>query len=104
MELSQFATDKHVQMSIDLFSASTAETAKQCLIFETMSPLEQKAVKQAEDAILGRLGKGQRASRVNLFRELQLRGFDRSALSKALAILIKKGELQERGDRSVRRT
>lgn len=103
MELSQFATEKHVQMSIDLFSVSTAETAKQCLIFETMSPQEQKAVKQAEDAILGKLGKGQRASRVNLFRELQMRGFDRSALSKALAILIKKGELQERGDRSVRR-
>lgn len=103
MELAKTAEEKHVMMSIELFNVSTVETAKHALIFETMTPSEQRAVQQAEEAILGRIQKGQRSTRQNLMRDLQMKGFDRCALAKALAILIKRGDLQERGDRSVRR-
>lgn len=45
MELSSVATEKHVQMAINLFTVSTAETAKSTLVFESLSIDEQKLVK-----------------------------------------------------------
>ncbi|PFH32841.1 putative DNA replication licensing factor MCM5 [Besnoitia besnoiti] len=103
MELSPVASSKHVQMAIELFSVSTAETARHALVFEGLSPAEQKLIKQAEEAVLGRLQKGQRAQRKNLLRDLQMQGFDKNVLNRAVAILIRRGALQERGDRSLRR-
>ncbi|EPR56660.1 putative DNA replication licensing factor MCM5 [Toxoplasma gondii TgCatPRC2] len=103
MELSPVASSKHVQMAIELFSVSTAETARHSLVFEGLSPAEQKLIKQAEEAVLGRLQKGQRAQRKNLLRDLQMQGFDKNVLNRAVAILVRRGDLQERGDRSLRR-
>ncbi|PHJ15257.1 dna replication licensing, partial [Cystoisospora suis] len=45
MELSPVASAKHVQMAIDLFAVSTAETARHTVIFEGLSPTEQKLIK-----------------------------------------------------------
>ena len=39
------AQASHVKRAIDLFSASTAETAKHALVFESLTPLQQKAIK-----------------------------------------------------------
>lgn len=45
MELSPVASAKHVQMAIDLFAVSTAETARHTVVFEGLSPTEQKLIK-----------------------------------------------------------
>lgn len=45
MELAPIAQASHVKRAIDLFSASTAETAKHALVFESLTPMQQKAVK-----------------------------------------------------------
>lgn len=45
MELAPVAQASHVKRAIDLFSASTAETAKHSLVFESLTPMQQKAVK-----------------------------------------------------------
>ncbi|OEH75181.1 DNA replication licensing [Cyclospora cayetanensis] len=103
MELAPIAQASHVKRAIDLFSASTAETAKHALVFESLTPLQQKAVKLAEDALMGRLQPGQRALRRNIVRDLQQQGYDKLVVQRALSILVRRGDLQERGDRSIRR-
>eukprot|EP00922_Rhytidocystis_sp_ex-Travisia-forbesii_P029260 GHVS01042831.1.p1 GENE.GHVS01042831.1~~GHVS01042831.1.p1 ORF type:complete len:869 (+),score=183.57 GHVS01042831.1:51-2609(+) len=103
MELVKDAVEKHVDMAIDLFTASTVETSKHTLVFESMTPADQRAVQQAEEAIMGLIPSGGRASRLALFKNLQQKGFEKTALSRGLATLIKMGKLQERADRSVRR-
>eukprot|EP00922_Rhytidocystis_sp_ex-Travisia-forbesii_P040223 GHVS01059853.1.p1 GENE.GHVS01059853.1~~GHVS01059853.1.p1 ORF type:complete len:857 (+),score=134.96 GHVS01059853.1:102-2672(+) len=103
MELSKDAAENHVDMAIDLFTASTVETSKHTLVFESMTPQDQRAVQLAEEAILGLIPPGGRASRLAVFKNLQQKGFERTALARALATLIKMGKLQERADRSVRR-
>ncbi|KAK1443402.1 mini-chromosome maintenance protein [Babesia gibsoni] len=103
MELSPVATEKHVQMAIELFVVATGEAMKQTLSMEVLSHHEQLMVKQVEDSIMQRLPKGQRLSRRYLFRDLENKGFATQYIAKALAILIKRGTLQERGDLSLRR-
>eukprot|EP00922_Rhytidocystis_sp_ex-Travisia-forbesii_P059443 GHVS01088150.1.p1 GENE.GHVS01088150.1~~GHVS01088150.1.p1 ORF type:complete len:854 (-),score=172.12 GHVS01088150.1:86-2647(-) len=103
MQLTKDAVERHVDMAIDLFTASTVETSKHTLVFESMTPSDQRAVQQAEEAILGLIPPGGRASRLAVFKNLQQKGFEKTALSRALATLIKMGKLQERADRSVRR-
>ncbi|EKX73707.1 DNA replication licensing factor MCM5, putative [Theileria equi strain WA] len=103
MELSPIATEKHVQMAIDLFTVSTGEASRQTLSLESMSSHDQILVKQAEEAILNKLQTGQRASRRFLVRDLGSKGYDMAYVSRAIAILVKRGVLQERGDLSLRR-
>ncbi|EDO07358.1 DNA replication licensing factor MCM2/3/5 family protein [Babesia bovis T2Bo] len=103
MELSPISTEKHIQMAIELFMVATGETMKQSLAVEVMSQHEQLMVKQVEDYILHRLPNGHRLSRRYLIRDLENRGFALQYISKALAILIKRGTIQERGDLSLRR-
>ncbi|ORM39371.1 DNA replication licensing factor mcm5-A [Babesia sp. Xinjiang] len=103
MELSPVSTDKHVQMAIELFMVATGETMKQTIAVEVMGPHEQLMVKQVEDYILHRLPTGHRLSRRFLIRDMENRGFAIPHISKALAILIKRGTIQERGDLSLRR-
>ncbi|KAL8272184.1 hypothetical protein Esti_003912 [Eimeria stiedai] len=103
MELAPVAQSSHVKRAVELFSASTAEAAKHALVFENLTPMQQKAVKLAEDALMGRLQPGQRALRRNLVRDLQQQGYDKLVVQRALSILVRRGDLQERGDRSIRR-
>lgn len=103
MELAPVAQASHVKRAIDLFSASTAETAKHALVFESLTPLQQKAIKLAEDALMSRLQPGQRALRRNIVRDLQQQGYDKLVVQRAISILVRRGDLQERGDRSIRR-
>ncbi|CDJ47682.1 DNA replication licensing factor, putative [Eimeria brunetti] len=91
MELAPAAQASHVKRAIDLFSASTAETAKHALVFESLTPLQQKAIKVgpklppevpvhpalAEDALMSRLQPGQRALRRNIVKDLQQQGYDK---------------------------
>ncbi|KAK2195713.1 bifunctional P-loop containing nucleoside triphosphate hydrolase/MCM domain/MCM OB domain/Mini-chromosome maintenance protein/Nucleic acid-binding [Babesia duncani] len=103
MELSPVATEKHVQMAIHLFTVSTAETCRHTTSIEGLTPHEQSLVRQAEEVILSRLPKGQRASRRHLIRDLEARGYNVRFVVRALGILIKRGVIQERGDLSLRR-
>lgn len=103
MELSPVANEKHVQMAIELFRVSTGVTASQTFTLESMTPKEQNLVKQAEEGILNRLHKGQRLTRRYLVKDLEKRGFETAFVTRALAILIKRGILQERGDLSITR-
>lgn len=52
MELAPMAHAAHVKRAIDLFSASTAETAKHALVFESLTPFQQKAVKVSSTIIV----------------------------------------------------
>ncbi|KAK1936177.1 putative DNA replication licensing factor MCM5 [Babesia divergens] len=103
MELSPLVTEKHVHMAIELFIVATGEAMKETLSTEVMSHHDQLMVKQVEDSILQRLPKGQRLSRRYLIRDLENKGFAIQYITRALAILIKRGTIQERGDLSLRR-
>lgn len=103
MQLSETATEAHVDMAIDIFTASTVETSKHTLVFESLTPAEQRAIQQAEEVILSLIRPGDRANRSGLMRDLQQKGYERHVISRALAILVKRSTLQERADRSLRR-
>ncbi|UKJ88091.2 DNA replication licensing factor [Theileria orientalis] len=103
MELSPIATEKHVQMALQLFTASTGESMKMVLNVESLSTEDQKKVKTCEELILMRLKKGQRMTRRFLLSDLQKQSMQLQYAQQAISVLIKKGVLQERGDLSLRR-
>ncbi|EAN33960.1 MCM2/3/5 family protein [Theileria parva strain Muguga] len=103
MELSPIASEKHVQMAIQLFIVSTGEAMKSTLNVDNMSLDDQQKIKMSEELILSLVKKGQRTTRRFIIKELQKQYLNMVYIQQAINILIKKGVLQERGDLSLRR-
>uniref|UniRef100_A0A3B0MJV4 DNA replication licensing factor (MCM5 homologue), putative n=1 Tax=Theileria annulata TaxID=5874 RepID=A0A3B0MJV4_THEAN len=103
MELSPIASEKHVQMAIQLFIVSTGEAMKSTLNVDNMSLDDQHKIKLSEELILNIVKKGQRTTRRFIIKELQKQYINMVYIQQAINILIKKGVLQERGDLSLRR-
>lgn len=102
MEMQSIANEKHVEMAIKLFKNATIEAIKSnILLFDNLSPAEQSAIIDAEVAIKNRVPIKARAGKTTIIKDLVLVGYDPYYLSKAMKILIQKGDLIERSDFSI---
>ncbi|KAF7459111.1 putative DNA replication licensing factor MCM5 [Cryptosporidium felis] len=102
MEMQSIANEKHIEMAIELFKSATIEAMKSnILLVDNLSPVEQSAIVDAEAAIKNRLPVKSRASKTTVIKDLVFAGYDPHYLSKAMRILIQRGDLVERSDFSV---
>lgn len=102
MEMQNIANEKHVEMAIKLFKNATIEAIRSnILLFDNLSAAEQSAIIDAEAAIKNRIPIKARAGKTAIIKDLVLVGYDPYYLSKALKILIQKGDLIERSDFSI---
>ncbi|KAK6590523.1 DNA replication licensing factor MCM5 like AAA+ ATpase [Cryptosporidium xiaoi] len=102
MEMLNVASEKHVNMAINLFTNATIEAIRSnILLVDNFSPHEQSAIIDAETAIKNRLPLRARAGKSTIIKDLVLVGYDPYFLAKAMKILIQKGDLIERSDFSV---
>ncbi|OII74832.1 DNA replication licensing factor MCM5 like AAA+ ATPase [Cryptosporidium ubiquitum] len=102
MEMQVIANEKHVEMAIKLFKNATIEAIKSnILLLDNLSPAEQSAIIDAEVAIKNRIPIKARAGKTTIIKDLVLVGYDPYYLSKAMKILIQKGDLIERSDFSI---
>ncbi|KAH8741059.1 DNA replication licensing factor MCM5 like AAA ATpase [Cryptosporidium ryanae] len=102
MEMLNIASEKHVNMAINLFTNATIEAIRSnILLVNNLSPHEQSAIIDAETAIKNRLPLRARAGKSTIIKDLVLVGYDPHFLAKAMKILIQKGDLIERSDFSV---
>ncbi|EAK90304.1 DNA replication licensing factor MCM5 like AAA+ ATpase [Cryptosporidium parvum Iowa II] len=102
MEMQNIASEKHVEMAIKLFKNATIEAIKSnILLLDNLSPAEQSAIIDAEVAIKNRIPIKARAGKATIVKDLALIGYDPYYLTKAMKILIQKGDLIERSDFSI---
>ncbi|EEA05284.1 DNA replication licensing factor MCM5, putative [Cryptosporidium muris RN66] len=102
MEMQSIASERHIEMAIKLFTKATMEAIRSNILWiDNLSPSEQAAIVDAENAIKTRLPIKARASKGTVVKDLALVGFDPHYLSKAIKILVQKGDLIERSDYSI---
>merc|ERR1719331_3443875 len=102
MEMSEEATEDHVEHAIELFTIATVDAANRH-IAENPSAEDINKIKEVEERIQNRVPIGGKKQRDPLIRELQREGFDGYHVKKAIQALTQRGILTERGDYSIQR-
>merc|ERR1719214_283718 len=102
MEMSEEATEDHVEHAIELFTIATVDAANRHIAVNP-SAEDINKIKEVEERIQNRVPIGGKKQRDPLIRELQREGFDGYHVKKAIQALTQRGILTERGDYSIQR-
>jgi DNA replication licensing factor MCM5 len=102
MECVAEATVAHVEEAIELFNKATMDAANRNQIGGPMSEEQLAAIKAAEDAVRRKIPFGGKKSKNSVISELA-RDYEEKAVRAAIMMMLRAGELKERGDYALER-
>jgi DNA replication licensing factor MCM5 len=102
MELSNDATEAHVEEAIRLFTLSTLDAAYKNCAGLSLSEDDRKKIIHVEDAIRRRIHIGGKKSKANLIRDLETE-FEAAHVQHAIQTMVMRVEIEETGDHCLKR-
>lgn len=103
MELQEDVNVGHVEEALRLFTVSTLDSANRDRAGSSILPEERQAIEEAEEQIRRLLPRGGRKNKELLHSLLAKAGVDERVALRAINVMLKKGDLQEKAGNTVQR-